>query len=101
MSSDDLVFEFEIEKADGNGTFSLANVQFGEEIVPVLTSTTNGILGVTYRHSIDDYNYNEGLPTDVGTYFVVAIFVESNNYKSFEIKTDAFKITKKIGRAHV
>lgn len=93
---------FEIVGINGSATFSIANVKYGEEISPVVESTTNGTDNVIikYRNVYDqdiEENYTTVKPTDIGNYWARAIFPAKGGYNEV-IETCGFEITQGDGK---
>lgn len=90
---------FAILRKDGVGTVSVADVYYGEQVMPVATSETNGTDNVTYKYKVkgaDDTTYTETKPTMAGEYTVQATFAKTEGYKEV-IATDDFSILRKTG----
>lgn len=83
---------FEITRADGSGSVTMADFKFGEEpSVPVPQSDTNGTDHVTYEYKTqgaDDSEYTSVKPTKAGNYTVKATFAQTTNYKAVTATAD-------------
>lgn len=87
--------DFAILRKEGSGTVTVDDIYYGEPIVPVATSATNGIDNVTYEYKVKgaaDTTYTKTAPTKVGTYTVRATFAQTDEY-NVVIATDDFEIT--------
>lgn len=84
---------------DGKGTFSVADIAYGEKLNPQYASSTQATTGavVEYKTSgADDSTYTKTAPTAVGSYTArVTIPADDDNYEL--IMTADFKITKATG----
>ena len=80
-------FNFEIARAQGNGSVTMADFKYGEEpSVPVPVSATNGTDNVTYLYKVQDAAdsaYTSEKPTKAGIYTVKATFAQTVNYNAF------------------
>ncbi|MGN0389483.1 MAG: hypothetical protein ACI4L2_01620, partial [Wujia sp.] len=95
--------DFSILRAEGSATLTVENVKFGQEITPVVTSSTNGIDAVTYKYKAQgaaDTTYTEDKPTEVGDYTVQATFAQTASYEAVT-KTADFSILRAEGTATV
>lgn len=82
---------FEITKADGIGSVTMADFEEGESpSVPVPSSQTNGTDNVVYKYKpfgAEDSEYVSDKPTVAGKYTVKAIFAATPNYNSASATT--------------
>lgn len=87
----------EIEKAEGEGSVSVEDIYYGEEIAYKAESVTNGTDDVTlfFRNADDETTeFTTDIPTEVGTYEVKAVFAESDNYAETVTGITTFSITR-------
>lgn len=77
---------FEITKADGSGSVTMADFEEGETpSIPIPLSQTNGTDNVTYKYkqfAAPDEEYSDKKPTKAGKYTLMALFGETQNYNS-------------------
>ena len=86
-----------LEKAEGEGSVSVEDIYYGEEIAYTAESVTNGTDDVTlfFRNADDETTeFTTDIPTEVGTYEVKAVFAESKNYAETVTGITTFSITR-------
>ena len=98
-------FTVKVNPADGTASVRVAVHQYGDTLIPVPVSKTNGTDGVTYLYRDADKptnpfgDYTDEVPTLPGNYTVKAIFAATNNYNevtayaNFSISKRSVEIT--------
>ena len=87
--------DLEVDKNDLTATVSVADIMVGGDVVPVLSVDAddyNGEVEYTYKSSTAT-TYSETVPTDAGTYTVMARLLETDKYWGTEC-TSEFTISK-------
>lgn len=83
---------FEISKAEGSGSVTMADFKFGDTpSVPQPSSATNGTNNVIYMYKpqgAEDSEYKSEKPSMAGKYTVKAIFAETQNFNQAEAISD-------------
>lgn len=90
---------FAILRREGSGTVAVDDIYYGEQIIPVATSATNGNDNVTYEYKVKgaaDTTYAQTAPTLAGEYTVRATFAQTAGYNAVTA-TDDFTISRKTG----
>ena len=90
---------FAILRKKGSGTVTVDDIYYGEQIIPVATSVTNGNDNVTYEYKEKDAGYEAYTatePTLAGEYTVRATFAQTDEYNVVTV-TDDFTIFRKTG----
>ena len=91
----------EVKRKNGEGTVKVNDLYYGEEIVPVVTSSTNGTENVTYKYKAkNDTDFTATVPTAAGEYTIQATFSQTDEYNEVVV-TDDFAILRKTGTATV
>ncbi len=92
---------FSILKTAGTGTFSIADIRYGETLVPQIASETNEIESAIVEYKLagaEDTAYSETVPTAVGSYTARVTLPSNISYEKV-VKTTNFSILKADGIA--
>jgi len=93
--------EFSILRAIGSVDFSIADVTYGVEVNPQLTSDTNDVSTAVIEYKLvteDDATYSVNKPTTVGNYIARVTLLQNEIYESV-VETTEFSITRAQGSA--
>ncbi len=91
--------EFEITKAEGTATITVADVVYGEIVSPEVASTTNtGVTPTVQYKGVDETEYTETVPTAVGSYEAKVTYPATASYTEATAIAE-FEITKAEGTA--
>ncbi len=91
--------EFSILRAIGSVDFSIADVTYGVEVNPQLTSDTNDVSTAVIEYKLvteDDTTYSVNKPTAVGNYMARVTLLQNEIYEGV-VETTEFSITKATG----
>ncbi|MGN0437304.1 MAG: InlB B-repeat-containing protein [Lachnospiraceae bacterium] len=87
----------------GEGSITVEDIYYGENIRPVVASATNGTGNVTIEYKVKgeaDSSYTTTKPTKAGDYTARATFARTEDYYEV-VATDDFSILKKQGEGRV
>ena len=90
-----LTTSFSILKAEGTGTFSIADIYYGGTVSPQVASQTNNASAAFYEYKLagaEDSTYSATVPTEVGSYTARVTIPENESYNSV-VLTDGFTIS--------
>ncbi len=90
-----LTTSFSILKAEGTGTFSIADIYYGGTVSPQVASQTNDASAAFYEYKLagaEDATYSATVPTEVGSYTARVTIPENESYNSV-VLTDGFTIS--------
>jgi len=86
---------FSILKAEGRGNINVADIYYGGNFVPELSSDTNDVTSAIVEYKVagtENSEYSSQIPTAVGEYTARVTFAENSSYNTV-VRTDDFSIS--------
>lgn len=99
VDTDVISVKLKVNRLEGQVDITVADINYGEEVNPVVSSTTNGMSSKTIKYKkkgADDSAYTVIKPRNAGEYTAQVTFAQTTNYEAVT-KTADFKIHKVKG----
>ena len=90
-----------INKAEINPSLSISDIQYGDELTPVVTGNVGNGTETIYYRTAGSTDWATTVPTEPGEYEAYADIAETDNYNRGASATTAFEITKRAVTVNV